>query len=197
MGMEFLLKWHFSCRTWVRWSIHSFISFTFCSFRKRRFNYQSLLNPNTVAEGEPVCRRFLLHRANRTSDDGDQGHDLCNPVCIFGGWEVGAWPDPYVRSCSGCVRLITGQCHFWMLSKGLDWGSDCKMRPLLLRREPANKSEACEQVVPLRTWTDWLKMMTCRQDPTAVNSVYLLQSQLIVRICSHWVHIKQVDNLNG
>lgn len=148
--------------------------------------------PHPVAEGESACRSSLLsvlHDVNRTSDDDYQGRDLCDPFCIFAGWEVGAWPGLLVWSSSGWTRLITGQCHFWTLSKGLGWGSDCKIRPLLLRREPADKSEACAEVVSVSTWTDWL-MITCRQDPTAVYSVYLLQQQGMVRICSH------TDDLN-
>lgn len=184
MGMEFILKWNFSCRTWVRWSMHSFISFTFRSLGNSSFDRHP---PNPVAEGESACRSFLLsvlHDANRTSDDDYQGRDLCDPFCIFAGWEVGALPGLLVWSSSGWTRLITGQCHFWTLSKGLGWGSDCRIRPLLLRREPADKSEACAEVVSVSTWADWLTM-TCRQDPTAVYSIYLLQQQCMVRICSH------------
>lgn len=193
-GMEFILKWRFSCRTWVRRSMHSFISFKLCSFGKERFDHQSnpATNTHTVcAEGETACRSSLLsvlHPANRTSDDDYQGHDLCDPflhICWLGGRRRArsvCW------SCSGCVLLITGQCHFWMLSKGLDWGTDCKIRPSPLLIEPANKSEACEQVVPLTSWTGRLILRTCTQVPTAMNSVYLLQQQWIVRICSHDSH---------
>lgn len=185
--MEFILKWDFSCRTWVRWSMHSFISFTYRSLGNSIFDrhYPPPL-PKTPqqpteppAEGDSAHWSFLLsvlHDANRTRADDYQGRDLSDPFCIFAVWEVGAWPGLFVWSSTGWTPLITGQCHFWMLSKGLGWGSDCKIRPLLPRREPADESEGWAEVASGSTWADGLMI---------ANKIPLL--------CS-WVHYSS-DNV--
>lgn len=157
--------------------MHSFVSFTCRSLGKSRFDGHP---QNPVAEGEPACRSFLpsvLRDANRTADDDHQGRDLCDPFGIFAGWEVGAWPGLLVWSSSGWTRLITGQCHFWTLSKGLGWGSDCQIRPLLLRRELADKSEAGADVAPVSTWTDCFRTRNIQtRENFKTSSVWSLSS---------------------
>lgn len=145
MGMEFILKWHFSCRMWEKWSMISFISFTYWSSGNSGFDHLSFFSAHPEAEGDSPCsprRMFLtptlIGRVDTASVQKGpliqvnarwlSRHELC-PILHF---LTGRWgrrmARPFKWSSSLWMWLITGQCRHWMLSKGLCSGLDCKIR---------------------------------------------------------------------
>lgn len=97
MGMEFILKWHSSCWMWVRWSMISFISFT----------YLSLGNSTSLCPAlRFVCRPVLHHYDMRV-----EGLIIIQPS-VGGQWT-------FLCVCFVLKWLITGQCQLQLLPEGV------------------------------------------------------------------------------